>query len=316
MWYGIGATGFHNPSTAIVNLHADGSAVVLTCCAEIGQGSDTVLTQIVAEELGIDMERVSICTTDTMTTPECRVTSASGQTYITGNAVRLAAKQAKEILLQQVATDFNVPMDDLYLDGGSIHCKGAPEKNITWVEAIMKCRNLGMLPMGHGWFNPPTTALDPETGRGNVYGTYSFAAHLAEVEVDVETGEVSVLKFAAFNDVGKAINPLLLEGQLEGGLSMGLGQALMENLIVEQGIIKTPSLAQYLIPTSLDMPEDISLHIIEDIEPSGPFGAKGVGEPASIPTIPAILGAIYDAVGIRITELPATSERVFYELNK
>ena len=119
-----------------------------------------------------------------------------------------------------------------------------------------------------------------------------------------------VLKLAAFNDVGTAINPVGVEGQLEGGLSMGLGCALMEELVVESGVIETPTLAQYLIPTSLDMPEDMSVSIIEEPEPSGPFGAKGVGEPASIPTAPAILSAIYDAVGARITKLPATSERV------
>ncbi len=316
MWYGIGNTGLPNPSAAVVNLNADGSAVVSACCAEIGQGSDTILAQIVAEELGIDLERVSVVTTDTMVAPECRATTASGQTYITGNAVMLAAKEAKEILLRQIAADFDGALDSLYLDKGFVRFKGMPEKKITLVEAIMRCRNAGILTLGHGRFNPISTSLDPETGQGSPYATYSFGTHLAEVEVDIETGEVIVLRYAAFNDVGKVINPLLIEGQLEGGFSMGLGQALMENLIVEQGVIKTPTLAQYLIPTSLDMPDDILLSAIEDSEPTGPFGAKGIGEPASIPAIPAIMGAIHDATGIRITELPATSERVFYALNR
>lgn len=309
MWYGIGSTGRPNPSGAFVDLLADGSVIVLSGCAEIGQGSDTILAQIAAEELGADVGKVKVVTADTGVTPWCRATSASGQTYISGNAVRLAAINAREALFQQIAADFGVKEDELYLDNGAICVKDSGQK-IPITEAIKRCRSLGILTLGSGWFNPDTTPLDPETGTGNPYATYSFASHLAEVEVDVETGETKILKLAAFNDVGKAINPREVEAQLEGGLSMGLGQALMEELVVEKGAIKTSTLARYLIPTSLDMPEDISVNIIEESEPSGPFGAKGVGEPASIPTAPAILNAIYDAVGARITELPATSERV------
>lgn len=310
MWYGIGNTGHPNPSGAFVELLDDGGVVVLSGCAEIGQGSDTILAQIAAEELGTDVENVKVITADTGVTPWCRATSASGQTYISGNAVRLAAINARQTLFQQVAADFGVERGGLYLDKGAIWVKDSGQK-ILITEAIKRCRSLGILTLGSGWFNPDTTPLDPETGTGNPYATYSFATHLAEVEVDVETGETRVLKLAAFNDVGKAINPAGVESQVEGGLSMGLGCALMEELIVEKGVIKTPTLAQYLIPTSLDMPEDMSVNIIEESEPSGPFGAKGVGEPASIPTAPAILSAIYDAVGARVTMLPASSERVF-----
>ena len=310
MWFGIGSTGYPNPSGAFVELLHDGSVMVLSGCAEIGQGSDTVLAQIAAEELGTDVENVKVVTADTGVTPECRPTSASGQTYISGNAVRLAAIEAREVLFRQVAADFKVKRDELYLDNGAICVKGNSRQKILITEAIKRCRSLGTLTLGRGWFNPDTTPLDPETGEGNPYATYSFATHLAEVEVDTETGEVKVLKLAAFNDVGKAINPIGVEAQVEGGLSMGIGSALMEELVVEKGVIETPTLAQYLIPTSLDMPEDMSVNIIEEAEPSGPFGAKGVGEPASIPTAPAILSAIYDAVGIRVAELPATSEKV------
>ena len=309
MWYGIGNTGRPNPAGAFVELLGDGSATVLSGCAEIGQGSDTILAQIATEELGTQVENIRLVTADTGVTPWCRATSASGQTYISGNAVRLAAINARETLFQQVAVDFKVKKDQLYLDNGAICVEDTGQK-IPIAEAIKRCRSLGILTLGSGWFNPQTTPLDPETGEGNPYATYSFATHLAQVEVDLETGEVRVLKMAAFNDVGKAINPAGVEGQLEGGLAMGLGCALMEEFVVEKGIIQTPNLAQYLIPTSLDMPEDMSVNIIEESEPSGPFGAKGVGEPASVPTAPAILSAIYDAVGTRITELPATSERL------
>ena len=309
MWYGIGNTGQPNPSSAFVELHEDGSASVLTSCAEVGQGSDTILAQIAAEELGTEVEKVRIISGDTGVAPWCRATSASGQTYITGNAVRLAAIEAREPLMEQVAKDWDISRADLELRDGEVQAKGS-DKRISLIDVITRCRSLGMLTLGHGSFNPDITPLDPDTGQGKPYATYSFATHVAQVEVNSKTGEVEVLKLAAFNDVGKAINPIGVEAQLEGGLSMGLGQALMEELIVEKGVIKTPTLAQYLIPTSLDMPEDMSVSIIEENEPSGPFGAKGVGEPASIPTAPAILSAIYDAVGARITKLPATSERV------
>lgn len=311
MWYGIGNTGHPNPSGAFVELLDDGSALVLTSCAEIGQGSDTVLAQIAAEELGIDdVSKVKVHSGDTAT-PYARGTSASGQTYITGNAVRLAAIEAREPLFQQVAEDWGINRGDLYLEDGAI-CLKDSNKKIPIVDAIKRCRGFGVLTLGHGSFNPDATPLDPETGQGKAYATYSFATHVAEVEVDTETGEVAVLKFLAINDVGKAINPMNVEGQMEGGISMGIGHTLMEEMVMDnEGIIQTPSFAQYLIPTSKDMPGDMSSSIVEAAEPSGPFGAKGVGEPASIPVTPAILNAIYDACGVRVTELPATSERLF-----
>ncbi len=315
MWYGIGNTGHPNPSGAFVELLDDGSALVLTSAAEIGQGMDTVLAQIAAEELGIDdITKIKVYSGDTAF-PLARGTSASGQTYITGNAVRLAAREAREPLLEQIAKVWGVNKEELCLAEGEIRARGSDRK-ISLAEAVQMCRGLGILTLGHGWFNPRTTPLTPETGQGDAYATYSFATHLAEVEVDVETGEVQVTRFAAFNDVGRAINPVGVEGQIEGGISMGLGHALMEELVVEKGVIQNPDLAQYLIPTSLDMPEEILAEIIEEAEPSGPFGAKGVGEPALVPTAPAILNAIYDAVGVRITELPATSERVFQALKE
>jgi len=311
MWYGTGNTGHPNPSGAFVELLDDGSALVLTSCAEIGQGSDTVLAQIAAEELGLDdIDRVRVYSGDTLT-PYARGTSASGQTYITGNAVRLAAIEAREPLFQQIAQDWGAVEENLYLEAGVICLKGS-DKKIPIVDAIKRCRSLGILTMGHGSFNPDATPLDPETGEGKAYATYSFATHVAEVEVDTETGEVTVQKFAAVNDIGKAINPTNAEGQLEGGISLGIGHTFMEEMVLgNKGTLQTSSFAQYLIPTSKDMPSEVSTFIVEEEEPSGPFGAKGLGEPASVPVTPAILNAIYDACGVRITELPAISEKVF-----
>jgi CO/xanthine dehydrogenase Mo-binding subunit len=315
MWYGVGNTGHPNPAGAFVELLDDGSALVLTSCAEIGQGSDTVLAQIAAEELGIeDVSKVKVYSGDTIT-PTARGTSASGQTYVTGNAVRQAAIQAREPLLQRVAKDWGIREEDLYMDDEAIRARGS-DRMIPLVDAIRRCRALGILTLGHGSFNPEATPLDPDTGEGKAYATYSFGTHVAAVQVDVETGEVQVTKFAAFNDVGRAINPTGVEGQIEGGLTTGLGYALMEELIVEEGRIQNPDFAQYLIPTSLDTPDDISVRVVEEAEPSGPFEAKGVGEPASIPTAPAILNAIHDACGVWITEAPAVSERVFWTLKE
>jgi len=293
-------------------LLADGSALILTSCAEIGQGSDTILVQIAAEELGIDMGKIKIHSGDTIA-PYARATSASGQTYISGNAVRLAAIEAKKILFKKLANDWYIDMKDLYLENGLICLKNSG-KSISVREAIKKCYSAGILPLGCGSFNPDTTSLDPETGEGKAYATYSFATHVAEIEIDVETGEVTVQKFLAVDDAGKIINPMNVEGQSEGGISMGIGHALMEEMIMDnRGITLTPSFAQYLIPTAKDMPNDIRTDFVEYIEPTGPFGAKGIGEPALIPVPAAILNAIYDACGTRINDLPATSEKIFLE---
>lgn len=312
MWYGIGNTGHVNPSGAFIELLADGSVLVLTSCAEIGQGSDTILAQIAAEELGItDIDKIRIHSGDTLA-PYARATSASGQTYVSGNAVKLAAIEAKKILFEQLANDWDIDMKELYLENGLIHLRNA-EKSISVKEAIKKCYSAGILPLGCGSFNPDTTPMDPETGEGKAYATYSFATHVAEVEVDIKTGEVTVQRFLSVNDVGKVINPMSAEGQLEGGISMGIGQTLMEEMIMDDhGIAKTPSLAQYLIPTAKDMPKNIRTDLVECIEPTGPFGAKGIGEPALLPVPTAILNAIHDACGIRISELPATSEKIFF----
>ncbi len=314
MWYGIGNTGHVNPSGAFIQLLADGSVSILTSCAEIGQGSDTILSQIAAEELGIvDLDKIKIHSGDTLA-PYARATSASGQTYVSGNAVRLAATEAKKTVFRQLANDWNVDMKELYLENGLICLKNS-EKNILVEEAIKKCHRAGILPLGCGSFNPNATPLNTETGAGKAYATYSFATHVAEIEVDIETGEITVQRFLAVDDVGKAINPMNIEGQSEGGISMGIGQTLMEEMIMDNhGITLTPSFAQYLIPTAKDMPKYMRTDLIECAEPTGPFGAKGVGEPALIPTPPAIINAIYAACGIRITDLPATSEKIFFEI--
>jgi len=312
MWYGIGNTGAPNPAGAFLDFLEDGTVLVLTGCADIGQGSSTVLAQIAAEELGVPVEDVLVVAGDTGVSPDAGATSASRQTYISGNAVRLAARQAKQFLLAEAAQMLGAPPEDLETGGGCIRQKGA-RKSVSIKEVLAGCRARGKLTLGSGWFNPPTTVLD-EFGQGVPYATYSFATQVAAVEVDTETGKVRVLRIVAAHDVGRAVNPQAVEGQIEGGCAMGIGYALTEEVQVASGEIKNTNFSAYILPMSLDMPEVHSI-IVEEQEPTGPFGAKGVGEPALIPTAAAIANAVADALGVRFYELPITLEKVVKALN-
>lgn len=312
MWYGIGNTGAPNPAGAFLDFLEDGTVLVLTGCADIGQGSSTVLAQIAAEELGVPAEDVLVVAGDTGVSPDAGATSASRQTYISGNAVRLAARQAKEVLLAEAAGMLGVPAETLEAAGGFIRQKGSGEA-VSVKEVLAGCRARGKLTLGSGWFNPPTTALDG-AGQGVPYATYSYATQVAEVEVDPETGRVDVLRIVAAHDVGRAVNPQATEGQIEGGCAMGVGYALTEEVQVASGEIKNTSFSAYILPLSLDMPEVYPV-IVEEPEPTGPFGAKGVGEPALIPTAAAIANAVANALGVRFYSLPLTPEKIVNRLN-
>ncbi|WP_312038917.1 xanthine dehydrogenase family protein molybdopterin-binding subunit [Desulfosporosinus shakirovi] len=313
MWYGIGNTGLPNPAGAFVDWKDDATVSLMVGAADIGQGSNTVLAQIVAEELGVGYEDVLVTSADTGVTPDGGATSASRQTYISGNAAHLAAQEAKKVVLEEAKEMFGVEKNQVIIRDRRVFVKGQEENYKSLEEVIGGCRRKGKMTIGHGWFNPDTTGLDGETGAGSPYDTYAFATQIVEVEVDTETGQVEVLQIIAAHDVGRAINPLQVEGQIEGGSTMGLGLALYEEVKVLDGKIKTPSFATYLIPTSMDVPTMHPL-IVEEPAESGPFGAKGVGEPALIPTSAAIANAVFNAVGIRITELPITPEKVLDQL--
>lgn len=311
MWYGIGNTGLPNPAAAFVEWLDDGTANLMAGAADIGQGSDTILAQIVAEELGIDTGDVMVTSADTLVTPEGGATSASRQTYISGNAARLAAREAKQVALGEARAILKTEGAVSFV-GGEVYLDG--EKTGTTVKDVLgSCRTKGKLTLGHGWFNPDTTGLDMATGAGSPYATYAFAAQVAEVEVDLETGKVEVLRLVAAHDVGKAVNPALVEGQIEGGCVMGLGYALYEETSLADGRIQNANFTDYLLPTTVDTPEIYPI-IVEEYEPTGPFGAKGVGEPALIPTAAAIANAVYDAIGVRIYSLPITPEKVLQAL--
>jgi nicotinate dehydrogenase large molybdopterin subunit len=305
MWYGIGNTGVQNPSTAKIQMDQKGHITLFTGCADIGQGSTTILTQIAGEVLGIPPEAISMVVGDTKFTTNAGATSASRQTYISGNAVKDATDKLASVLLTEGANTLKVSKALLTFGDHCLHVTGNPEKSVDFAWLAKRIHKKGGSLSWQGYFDPETIPFDPETGQGSPYATYAFACHLALVEVDVLTGEVNVKKIIAAHDVGRAIHPENVIGQICGGVAMGVGFALMEEF--EYG--KTLSMKDYHIPTCGDMPEVVPI-IIEANEPSGPFGAKGVGEPALIPTAPAVLNAVSNALGKRIYNLPANLERV------
>jgi CO/xanthine dehydrogenase Mo-binding subunit len=305
MVYGIGNTSIQNPATAHIELTKDGRITLFSGAADMGQGCHTVLVQIAAEELGLCPEEIHLVAADTLFTSSAGASSASRQTYISGNAVLEAVRKLKDVLLTEGAMILKVSRADLVVEGGRVYSRVDAEKSVSFERIARRAHRTGLPLKWQGYFDPVTTSLDPETGAGVPYATHAYATHLAEVEVNMISGEVSVSKIVAAHDVGKAINPLNVHGQIHSGVAMGLGFALMEEFIPG----KTESMKDYHIPSCADMPEIVSI-IVEDPEPTGPFGAKGVGEPALVPTAPAILNAIADALGVRIYDLPANLERV------
>ncbi len=293
-----------------------GKVTVITGSSDMGQGSETVIAQIVAEEMGVPVENITVINTDTDITPWDVGAHASRTTFIAGNSARLAAADAKCQILEAAAQAYKRKAENLDMRAGQIFVKGEPEEVIPYDKAVRAghFRPDGDVILARGWYEPPTEKQDKEF-RGNISAAYAFAAQAAEVEVDTETGEVTVLKIAAAHDVGRAINPMAVEGQIEGGVSMGLGYGLNEELVLEEGRLLNPNFADYALPTALDMPP-IDPIIVETIDPEGPFGAKGMAEPANNPTAPAIANAVYDAVGVRIKDLPITAEKVLNALKE
>ena len=320
---GIACTGFvtgskiwlpFDSSSAFVKINEDGSVSLLTGASDIGQGSNTVLAQLVAEELGILPEEIAVTSADTDVTPFDLGAYASRTTFIAGNAALTAARDAKCQLFEAAAEKLEANPDDLELKNRSIQVKGAPHKSISICEAVKAAlfSPKGMPIMGRGYYNPPTD-YDPQLRRGSRSAAYSFAAQVAEVEVNPETGQVKILRLVAAQDCGRALNPLAVEGQIEGSVSMGIGQAFYEDLVYEQGQSTNTSYAEYKIPSARDMPS-VECHIVESIDPEGPYGAKGIGEMTQLPTCPAIANAIYDAIGVQIKTLPITPEKILAAL--
>jgi CO/xanthine dehydrogenase Mo-binding subunit len=301
MWYGIGNTVIANPSTMTIGLRASGRVVLYNGAQEIGQGTYTIMPQIAADALGVSVDLIDQVHGDTDLTEDAGKSSASRQTFVSGNAAKFAAEDLRRQLLQLAGADARAT---LRLEGGHMVAGDATGERRVALRDLESVNDRGDIALGRGYFNPPTVPLDAD-GQGVPYATFAFAAQMAEVEVDLDYGTVKVLHIHAAHDVGRAVNPTQVEGQIHGGVAQGLGLALMEEYISG----KTDNLHDYLIPTVGDMPR-ITTHLIEDGEPLGPYGAKGVGEPALVPTAPAIYSAIRAATGVRVRFAPATPDRL------
>lgn len=294
---------------AIVAIQRDGSILISCGLAENGEGLKTVFTQIAAEELGVGIKRINYMEVDTSVSPESGATVASRSTILGGNAVKNAACQLKEILAKIVAAEFKIRVDNLDFKNENIYEKNKEQKIISFDEAVNLANQKREFLSAFGWYKAPDISWDEETGQGRPYFTYVYGCQIAEVEVDTATGQIEVLKMTAAHDVGKAINPATLKGQIYGGVMMGLGYGIMEEVETVQGYIKNTNFDEYLIPTIKDMPE-ISPIIVENPDPHGPYGAKSIGEPTLELGAPAIANAVAQATGKRIRHLPLNLERV------
>jgi len=300
---GLGG-GAPDKSGAEVELYPDGRLEVRTSAAELGQGLVTVLQMIAAEELGAPLAQVRVLVMDTDLTPDGGPTTASRQTYVTGNAARLAARALRDKIVSVLTEKYDLPPEKVTFKDGTVR---TGVRSIPLAEVAVEMKAAGQASKALVEYSAPETM--PLGEGGDMHFAFSFAAQAAEVEVNTLTGEVRVLRVVTANDVGRAINPLGLQAQVEGGVMMGLGNALTENFIVKDGYVVTDRLARYRIPSIVHTPEITSI-VVEAPTREGPYGAKGIGEIVSIPTIPAITNAIYNAVGVRIDRLPVDQEQI------
>jgi xanthine dehydrogenase molybdenum-binding subunit len=302
--------GAPDKASAEVELLEDGAAEVRTSSAEIGQGLVTVLQMVTAEELGMELDQVKVLLSDTDLTPDGGPTTGSRQTYISGNAARFAAIGLREAMKSTLAEKYDTPPDRIQFAGGRVQVNGT---TLSYREVAEAMRAEGREPrVVYEYWAPETTPLGEP---GDKHFAYSFAAQAVEVEVDLNTGEVKVIRAIAATDVGTAINPLGLQGQVEGGMIMGLGHALTEEFILDEGRVVTDHLARYRMPSIKHVPKEINVIIVEDPTTEGPYGAKGVGEISTMPVSPAIVNAVYNATGIRFHRVPIDQDWLAMQLN-
>jgi CO/xanthine dehydrogenase Mo-binding subunit len=287
---------------------------LLTGATEIGQGSDTVLAMIVAEEVGVPVHRVEVINSDTAVKPWDVGTHASRTTFVAGNAAQLAARALKQKLLAAAAGVLEEPAEELELVDGLVRVRSRPERALPYERVVRAAhfREGGQMLVAEAFYDPPNQMLSKDL-HGNVSAAYGFAAQAAVVEVSEATGEVRVVKLASAHDVGRALNPPAAEGQIHGGIHMGLGYALSEELVIREGRVLNPQFMEYALLPPDRMPE-IAVQLIETVDAAGPFGAKGLGESGVIPVSAAVANGVRDAIGVRMTELPMTPERVFRAL--
>jgi len=297
-------------SAASLILNQDGSMTYRTGICELGQGAPVGHAKIVAEITGAPMESIRIEVPDTDSTPNAKPTHGSRGLMLGGTAAADAAIKLRERMVKVAADMLGYPEGEIDLRDGKASKKGEPGETIRFPELAEELYNRGVSPASYGFYVSPKRYFDPETGLGVNYSVYTFAASVVEVEVDTETGLCEVVKVWPAMDVGKAIDPLVIEGQIHGAVSQGIGFTIMEHLKLKDGVVLTPGFKDYVVPSALDTPEYAPTIIVEEPYQHSAFGAKGVGEPAIISVVPAITNAIYDAVGIRLNKLPATSEKL------
>jgi CO/xanthine dehydrogenase Mo-binding subunit len=312
VWYSTGMSGGGDPSQAMIKMQPDGSVDVIIGTVDIGQGIRSVARQIAAQELGVSIEKVNVTTVDTDSSPLDTGTFASRATHQTGNAVLRAAREAREVLFEVAAEQLGVEPGELLAENDTVVVRDRPEQAIPIAEVAGHATwSERKLIAGRGAFGWPVAEVDAQTGKGEPLHNMAYGATIAEVEVDTDTGVVTVLKMASAYDCGKAINPMLVEGQIDGGAAMGLGSALLEELHPYYPTLDhyPTGFFSYMMPTARDVPP-LEAVVVEMNSESGPYGAKGIGEMTANSQAPAIVNAIYDAAGIWVTDLPATPEKV------
>ena len=304
-------------SSAFMKLNEDGNFDLLIGEGDIGQGARTVFAQIAAEVLHVGVHNINISVADTAMTPFCDGASASRITFVGGNAVKAAAEAVREKILDVAAEMLEASKEELLVKKGTVSVKKSEGRTASFVEiASFALNRKGGYPiMEKGTFDADDEKVHPQTRYGNYSGAYPFAAHIAEVEVDVETGKVNILNYVAAHDLGRVINPMAAEGQVFGGVAQGIGYALTEEMTFREGKITNPSFSDYKVMSAESMPP-VKPIFVETIDPAGPFGAKGLGEPTLVPVPPAIANAIYDAVGVRMKTLPMTPEKILRGLEE
>jgi CO/xanthine dehydrogenase Mo-binding subunit len=305
MFYGVslGAIGRAiDRGGAKVEILKDGSVSVFIGCTEMGQGALTVVGQIAAESLGVSPDRVSVHPVDTDVVPDSGPTVASRTTIISGNAVVDAC--AKIIGRMTQAASAMLGGGSVFVPSEGVFRREASGDDVAFNEVVKECFAQRVVLADTGWYAVPECFVDPETGQGKAYHVYSFATQVAEVELDTETGRIDVVRFHAAHDSGRIVNRVLAAAQVEGGVAQGVGLAITENFRHPGGNITSNEFSTYLLPTSLDACDEIGIEFVESLSSDGPFGVKGLGEPATIPAAAAIANAVSAALGRRVTRLP------------
>ncbi len=307
-----------DPTQALVFCQPTGGFSVKLASTDLGQGLKTVIGQIAAETLGVPLDYITIDTGDTDSAPHCMGTFASRGTHRVGNAVIMAAQEAKKAMLDVAADELEAAPEDLVVSDAEIYVKGSPQRKKSVFDVALAAHfKYGKTISGRGMFMKPKSSVDPETGACDPDSTEAHATTVADVEVDDETGEVTVLRLSSAYEVGRQVNPQMVQGQIIGGSVMGMAHALTETVFPYYPSLEhhTGSFGEYIIPTIKDVPEIESV-VLEYPSSNGPYGVKGVGEMTANSPIPAIVNAIYDAVGVWVTDLPVTPEKVLRALEE